>query len=557
MGLTQQQELHLRDPDHFPAWQLFILGEFRHSDPFGHNTNKQTAIVRLAEPIAITSILPYAWRFVLHFHVGTRDDAAFWTGVLIAAFSFAEALTSVFWGSLSDRVGRRKVLISGCFGTCASLLIVGFASNFWIALAGRVVGGLLNGNIGVIQTMVGELVTNPKHEPKAYAIMPFVWSLGTILGPMIGGLLSEPAENFPGSFSRTGIFGKFPFLLPNLVCAGTLACSITIAHFFLHETHPGMQPWVVPQQIHHVDAETPLCPASGSFDNAPANLSAESYGTFDSVTITEERRRSNASTSRSASPGAHKVFTRNVVMLTAALGIFTYHSMTFDTLMPIFFQDARQEPSSELSGGLGLSTKDVGIIMSVNGLIALFMQGIVFPYMASWLGVWRLTVFVTVGHPLAYFVMPFLIQVPVDWIHTGIYGALSLRNFFAILVYPLLLILIKEAAPISHLGKINGLAASAGGVARMMASPISGYLYGVGSRVHFTPVAWWASALIAAVGAIQIFFVDRMKNKTAHVRTVAAWAEEYEHLDESEDDYKDDDEEEERRSRQRGGRCEA
>jgi hypothetical protein len=223
-------------------------------------------------------------------------------------------------------------------------------------------------------------------------------------------------------------------------------------------------------------------------------------------------------------------------MLTIALGIFTYHSMTFDTLMPIFFQDARQDPASELSGGLGLSTQDVGIIMSVNGIIALFVQGVVFPYLASCLGVWRLAVLVTVGHPLAYFVMPFLIQVPTSSIHSAIYAALSLRNFFAILVYPLLLILIKEAAPSSHLGKINGLAASAGGVARMLASPTSGYLYGVGSRIHFTPVAWWASALVASIGAVQIFLVDRMKNKTATIRSIAAWAE-----DESNDeDWKDD-----------------
>lgn len=52
----------------------------------------------------------------------------------------------------------------GCFGTVASLLIVGFSMNFWFALLGRFLGGALNGNIGVIQTMVGELVTNPKHE---------------------------------------------------------------------------------------------------------------------------------------------------------------------------------------------------------------------------------------------------------------------------------------------------------------------------------------------------------------------------------------------------------
>lgn len=300
-----------------------------------------------------------------------------------------------------------------------------------------------------------------------------------------------------------------------------------------------MQPWSIQDDVDHTSAATPLCPASGSFENAPADLSAESYGTFDSVTIIEERRRSIPKSSRSSSPGAHKVFTKNVVMLVMALGIFTHHSMTFDTLMPIFFQDARQEPSSELSGGLGLSTQDVGIIMSVNGVIALFMQGVVFPYMASWLGVWRLAVLVTVGHPLAYLVMPFLLQIPPNWMYSGIYAALSLRNFFAIMIYPLLLILIKEAAPPSHLGKINGLAASAGGVARMMASPVSGYLYGVGSRVHFTPIAWWASAFIALIGAVQIFFIDRMKNKTAHVKTIAAWADGDDGVDDVEHAWKD------------------
>lgn len=47
-----------------------------------------------------------------------------------------------------------------------SLLIVGFSTNFWVALLGRVVGGVLNGNVGVIQTMVGELVKKPEHERK-------------------------------------------------------------------------------------------------------------------------------------------------------------------------------------------------------------------------------------------------------------------------------------------------------------------------------------------------------------------------------------------------------
>ena len=78
------------------------------------------------------------------FHVGSKDDASFYAGVFISSFALAEALTGVFWGSLSDRVGRKPVLLSGCVGTMISLLAVGFARNFWVALTGRAIGGLLS-----------------------------------------------------------------------------------------------------------------------------------------------------------------------------------------------------------------------------------------------------------------------------------------------------------------------------------------------------------------------------------------------------------------------------
>ena len=120
------------------------------------------------------------------FNVGDRASASFWAGIFISSFALAESLTGLAWGGVSDKIGRKPVLLIGCTGTMISLLIVGFSTSFWMALAGRVMGGLLSeysrslhrlgwetdlfadGNIGVIQTMVGELVKKPEHERELY-----------------------------------------------------------------------------------------------------------------------------------------------------------------------------------------------------------------------------------------------------------------------------------------------------------------------------------------------------------------------------------------------------
>lgn len=506
-----------RNPDSFPTTQLFIL-----------------AICRLAEPVALASCFPYAWVMVRDFNVGDESNASFYAGIFISAFALSESLTGMFWGSFSDRIGRKPVLLLGCAGTMLSLLIVGLSTNFWAALAGRVVGGLLNGNIGVIQTMVGELVQKPEHEPRAYAVMPFVWSIGTIIGPAIGGITARPAVSMPEFFSSSGVFGKFPFLLPNLICAALLLVSICLGYFFLIETHPDLQPWSTPEDRENTTAETPLMVTAGATADSGVDLRQDTYGTFNSVNIQEEKRWNVNSDGSPRTPSINSttsgtIFTRRVVMLIVALGIFTYHSMTYDHLLPIFLQDRprhhRFESSSgpfNVPGGLGLTTQAVGIIMSINGVIALVIQAIVFPLFAAWLGVWRVLIFVTILHPVEYFIVPYLATLPEHLLYPGIWICLTIRNFTSILAYPVLLILLKEASPSSSvLGKINGLAASAGAACRTIAPPIAGLLYGVGSRRGFTGLAWWGSGVVAIIGAIQVFWVDREKNKTAHVRSVA------------------------------------
>ncbi|KAJ5496383.1 Tetracycline resistance protein TetA/multidrug resistance protein MdtG [Penicillium fimorum] len=513
MTLTPHARSH-PSPDGFPTAQLFLL-----------------AICRVAEPIALTSIFPYSWVMVKDFHLDNGNNASLYAGILISAFSLAEALTGMFWGALSDRLGRKPILISGCVGTMASLLLVGMAPNFWVALAGRALGGALNGNIGVIQTMVGELVKRPEHEPRAYAIMPFVWSIGTIIGPAIGGLLAKPAEGFPSLFPADGFFGKFPYLLPNLVCCVLLLLSIVGSWVFLQESHPNMQSGEIHGYFDQA-AEQPLLVTSGATANAGVDLQAESYGTFNRVQLHNDKNwnvQADDSSSTWKKLPKPKTFTWRVTMLVVALAIFTYHSMTYDHLLPIFLQDKdpRGLPHShhspfDIPGGVGLSTRAVGVIMSTDGIIALVIQSIIFPVLTHYLGIWHLFIIVTVLHPIAYLMVPFLVFLPAQLIYVGIYTCLLVRNILSIIDYPILLILIKKASPSdSVMGKINGLAASAGAASRTLAPPIAGFLYSLGAEIGCTGVAWWGSSLVALVGALQLWYIQRDKRSSAIVEPTA------------------------------------
>lgn len=363
--------------------------------------------------------------------------------------------------------------------------------------------------------------------------MPFVWSIGTIIGPAIGGTLARPAVSLPSLFSSHGVFAKLPYLLPNLICALLLLISILAGYFLLEETHPDLKNKSLQARLETDTSNattTPVISVPGTAQDSGTDLRTDNYGTFNTVSIQEEKQwivNADGSTRPSSLhvTDEPKIWTRQIITIVIALGLFSYHSMTYDHLLPIFLQDENRARSRSLSrspfdipGGLGMTTTAVGLIMSINGVIALFIQAIIFPLIASWMGIWKLFITVTLLHPVDYFIVPFLASLSENMLYPGVYACLTIRNFTQILAYPLLLILLKEACPASSvLGKINGLAASAGAASRTIAPPVAGYLYGLGIEVGFTGLAWWGSGVVAIVGAAQVFLIGRQKNKTATV----------------------------------------
>lgn len=109
-------------------------------------TDAVIACCRICEPIAFMSIFPYIYYMIEDFHI--TDDSSkisVYAGMVTSAFTLAEFATGVLWGRLSDKIGRKPVLLFGLAGTALSVLVFGFAPSLPVALFARALGGLLNG----------------------------------------------------------------------------------------------------------------------------------------------------------------------------------------------------------------------------------------------------------------------------------------------------------------------------------------------------------------------------------------------------------------------------
>lgn len=135
----------------FPTRQLFVLG-MQSDAPFvaGSMANPITALCRICEPIAFMSIFPYIYYMVKSFEITNNErQIALYAGMVTSAFAMCEFAASIFWGRLSDRVGRKPILLTGLAGTGVSMVIFGFARSLPVALFARAVGGILNGYVHV------------------------------------------------------------------------------------------------------------------------------------------------------------------------------------------------------------------------------------------------------------------------------------------------------------------------------------------------------------------------------------------------------------------------
>ena len=129
-------------------------------------------------------------------------------GILGSIYSLLQFIFAPIWGSLSDKHGRKNILLITIGGLAISYLIWGFAGNFWILILARIVGGIMGGNLSVATSIVAD-VTPKEKRTAGMALIGVAFGLGFIIGPAIGGFLSQ--FNLVEMMPQLEAFGINPF----------------------------------------------------------------------------------------------------------------------------------------------------------------------------------------------------------------------------------------------------------------------------------------------------------------------------------------------------------
>ncbi len=162
--------------------------------------------------LGLTIILP-----LLPFYAEKFGATPTVVGLLVSTYAFCQLIAGPILGRMSDRSGRRPLLLVSQVGTFIGFLILAYAGSLWVIFLSRIIDGLTAGNLSLAQAYISD-VTKPEERAKSFGIIGIAFGLGFLVGPAISGFLSQFSYQLPifaaAALSATSIVATY-FLLPN------------------------------------------------------------------------------------------------------------------------------------------------------------------------------------------------------------------------------------------------------------------------------------------------------------------------------------------------------
>ncbi|KAI9048534.1 hypothetical protein LZ554_007367 [Drepanopeziza brunnea f. sp. 'monogermtubi'] len=483
---------------------------------------------RFSEPLVNTSLRSYLFYQLRSFDQSLpASTIASQAGIMQGSFAAAQLMTAMLWGRYSDRGGRKRVLLIGLSGTMISVLGFGFSTTFWQALIFRMLGGALNGNVGVMRTMISEIVREKKYQSRAFLILPMVANIGSIIGPIMGGITSDPVANYPAWFGENRFLEKFPYSPPNLLSAMYLCCAALAVIFGLEETHEAYAHLQDSGISFRHKLSATLCRIfRGKKDGYKSVFTAQLDGQISHVVEYDpdaKARKRVAPRYKNKLP-FRRIFTYNVICTLLchalmSLSMGTFQSVWYSFLSTPVFDPATSSPDYHphlpfvFTGGIGLPPRSVGFVSAILGSIGITLQLFLYPHVNQRLGTvrsWRIFLYC---FPVVYIVVPFLSLIPSTtpppsqktglpiWI--ALTSVLLVRVVGRTFASPATTILINNCSPHpSVLGTIHGIGQSASSAARTVGPAMGGWLYGVGLRNGVVGMMFWILACVAVFSIV-------------------------------------------------------
>ena len=444
-------------------------------------------------------------------------------GMLAGAFTFAQFLTAVLWGRVSDspRLGRKGVLMLGLFGSMLSVLGFGFSKSYTQAVVFRTLGGALNGNVGVMRAMTSEIVVEKKYQSRAFLLLPICFNIGVIVGPIMGGMLADPAATYPSIFGGVAWMKRYPYALPNIVSGSILLTSMLFVFFGMDETLAIRREKpdygrMVGKRITSLFLRLIGKHEKGAHLYTSVDTRENSLDLTDIDEDHHEHHKQpiKKEPSRPKFTGTlpfRRIFTTNVLFTLLSHFLLGIHLGAFNNIWYLFLSTpVSTSPAHSLwfTGGLGMPPSHVGMAMAILGVLGIALQLMWYPKIQAHFGLLRSFRIFLLFFILAYSLVPFLALVPstsaAPHEKTGILVWLAITIVLLTqvtgrtMVLPAIGILVNNSCPHpSVLGSLHGVAASVASLARSFGPVLGGYFYGRGLDWGVVGFVWWCMAGIA------------------------------------------------------------
>lgn len=485
------------------------------------------AICRFAEPVAMTSVFPYLPEMIQSFNVPT-DQVAKYAGLTSAVFSLSQAITGIAWGRASDKLGRKPVILIALTCTMASSLLFGFSTSLQWAFVARSAQGLSNGNVGIIRTVVAEIVPEKELQPRAFSVMPLVWTIGSIFGPAFGGALVYPVRRLPKLFGSVKLLERFPFALPNLCISLLFTIGIVFGFLFLKESHEDMKDRkdygrILGSCLTGSCTKRSNMPRPASWRTQEQDEEGEAF-LHSSSTSSEMGTPLTKHASRllpipRPSTSWASVFSRQSNINLLVYTLLAMHSVAYDQLVPVFMHHPVQSRHDrevnlpfKFAGGFGLGSNRIGVLFMAYGVFGMLVQFIVFPPFARKYGVLNCLKACSLAFPFVYIATPFTALLPSNHLRQGVMVALMLcKGWCAIFAFPCSTILLtNSASSLKILGTLNGVATSISAIGRAAGPALAGAVFTVGVNHGYVAFSWWFLAIVAMTAAVPVFMLVEM-----------------------------------------------